>query len=339
MIFVCPDKFKGTLTAQQAAEAIEAGLRDAGVTAPARLCPMADGGDGTSDVLAPLLHAGECVAESHLHVGPACFAGVEPMLRSSHAFGEALRRALQSHSHVYAAIGGTACCDGGAGMLQALGMRAFAADGSEITQHLSPALLPRVARIDRTALPSGTRITMLSDVRASLVPDGSQPLSALDFAAQKGFTGADMPRLEAALRRWRDVACPLRSEVDGAAGGIGYALASVMGSAWRSGAVFVADRYGLRFAPGDLAISGEGRIDAQTGAGKVVSEIYTLTKAAACGFLAIGGSVCGRHAFTSLSVSRPGDSLPPTAEEAAARLRDAVKRFFSCTISKKVFTL
>lgn len=339
MIFVCPDKFKGTLTARQAAEAIEAGMREAGVTAPVRLCPMADGGDGTADVLAPLLPAGKCVVESHRHVGPECFAGVEPMLRSSYAFGEALRHELQHHDHVYAAIGGTACCDGGAGMLQALGMRAFASDGHEITQHLSPALLPRVDHIDCTALPSGARITVLSDVRASLVPDASEFLSALDFAAQKGFSEADMPRLEAALRRWSGVASPLRSEVDGAAGGIGYALASVMDCDHRPGAAFVADSYGLRFSADDLAISGEGRIDAQTGAGKVVSEIYTLTKAGVCSFLAIGGSVEGRHSFVTLSVSRPGEPVPPTAEEAAARLRDAVKRFFSCSISKKVFTL
>lgn len=339
MIFICPDKFKGTLTARQAAEAIEAGLRDAGVTAPARLCPMADGGDGTAEVLAPLLPDGECVAESRLHVGPECFRSIGPMLRSSHAFGTALRRALESHSHVYAAIGGTACCDGGAGMLQALGMRAFAADGSEITQPLSPALLPLVARIDCAGLPPGARITVLSDVRASLVPDGSQPLSALDFAAQKGFTDADMPRLEAALRLWRSVASPLRSEADGAAGGIGYALASVMGCGHRSGAAFAADSYGLQFAPADLVISGEGRIDAQTGAGKVVGEMHARARAAGCGFLAIGGSVCGRHPFATLSVSRPGDSVPSTPAEAARRLRAAVRYFFSCTISKKTLTL
>lgn len=323
MIVICSDKFKGTLTARQAAEAIAAGLRDAGVTAPLRLCPMADGGDGTAEVLAPLLPHGECVVESHRYAGPACFAGTDPMLRSSFAFGEALRHALAGHSHVYAAIGGTACCDGGAGMLQALGMRAYRADGSEITLPLSPRLLPEVARTDCRGLPAGGRITVLADVRASLVPDGTQPLSALDFAAQKGFTAADMPSLEAALRRWREVAPARSSAVDGAAGGIGYALAAVAGCRHCSGAAFVADSYGLSFAPADTVITGEGRIDAQTGGGKVVAEMHARALAAGCRFTAIGGSVDGTHPFRAVAVDAPGTPPPQTQAEAAARLRRA----------------
>lgn len=182
MIIIAPDKFKGTLSASQAAEAIARGIRDAGYSGRILQCPMADGGDGTAGVLTPLLSAESHVVESHLHIGPECFGALPPMKRSSYAFGHAIAVALQNHTHVYAAIGGTACCDGGAGMLQALGMHALHADGSIMTEPLTPDTLPSVTRVDCSALAGiGQRITVLADVRASLVPDPASRLSALDF--------------------------------------------------------------------------------------------------------------------------------------------------------------
>jgi len=330
MIIIATDKFKGTLSATEACSAIACGLRDAGISDSIRQCPMADGGDGTADVLAALLPHGHSVVESHLHIGPDCFLGVEPMCRSSLAFGKALAEALRSNSHVYATIGGTACCDGGAGMLQALGMKAYRPDGSEITVPLSPRLLPEIAATDLSCLPDSKRITVLSDVYASLTPDGQHTLSALDFAGQKGFASYDMHGLTEALIHWQNiVAGGRRSEIDGAGGGIGFALAAVLGSRAIAGAAFVADLYDMPFAGAGLVISGEGRIDTQTGAGKAVSEI--AARAAACGtpFLAIGGSVHGRHPYPTLPVDAHGTPPPATTAEAYARLRRATAAYFT----------
>ncbi|MDE6160760.1 MAG: glycerate kinase, partial [Muribaculaceae bacterium] len=248
MIVIAPDKFKGTLSAAQAADAIAGGLRDAGIADTLRLYPMADGGDGTAAVLAGLLPGGTCMVETHQHIGPACFR-CEPAARSSFALGVEIGRALERGGRVLVGIGGTACCDGGAGMLQALGLRAFRADGSEITEPLSPATLMQVASVDASALPRGARIIALSDVRASLAPSPDSALSALDFAHQKGFAETYMPQLAGALRHWHDIAAPGRSSpVDGAGGGVGFALVSVLGAEARSGARFVADAYGMPVA-------------------------------------------------------------------------------------------
>lgn len=326
MIIIAPDKFKGTLSASQAAEAIARGIRDAGYSGRILQCPMADGGDGTAGVLTPLLSAESHVVESHLHIGPECFGALPPMKRSSYAFGHAIAVALQNHTHVYAAIGGTACCDGGAGMLQALGMQALHADGSIMTEPLTPYTLPSVARVDCSALAGiGQRITVLADVRASLVPDPASRLSALDFCVQKGFSEADMHVLSGALKHWLDVASPMTSNaVDGAGGGAGFALASMLCSEVCAGAHFVADCYDMPLQDAQLVVSGEGCIDAQTGSGKVVAEMARRAAEACVPFLAIGGCVRGEHAFPTLAVDSPGTRPPATAEEAAFRLQRAV---------------
>lgn len=324
MIIIAPDKFKGTLTAAQAAEAIAQGLRDAGVAERLLLCPMADGGDGTADVLRTLLPAGECVVESHACIGPQCFGSLPPHARSSHAFGEALREALSAHSHVYAAIGGTACCDGGAGLLQALGARFFNNSGQEITAAITPQILPEVARADFSRLVGkGRRITVLSDVRASLVPAGAG-LSALDFALQKGFTADELPHLQDVLAAWHRLAAPqCSSPVDGAGGGTGFALASVLGARYVAGADFVLDCYRMPFAEARLVITGEGCIDRQTDSGKVVAAVVARATAAGTAVMAIGGKVLGKHPFPTIATMAAGDTPPASPAEAFRRLRNA----------------
>ena len=328
MIIIAPDKFKGTLTAPQAAKAISYGLRDAGVADRLLLYPMADGGDGTAAVLSEILKEDARVVETHRCIGPQCFA-CDAAERSSYELGAEIKRALSCNDRVLVGIGGTACCDGGAGMLQALGLRAFRADGSEIAEHLTPDLLMHVAAVDISALPRGASITALSDVRASLTPTPDFALSALDFALQKGFTVDYLPQLAGALAHWHSVVAPgLSSLVDGAGGGVGFALATVLGAEVRSGAAFVADAYDMPLAGARLVISGEGRIDAQSGAGKVVDEMARRAYAAGTEFLAIGGSVAGTHPFPTLAVDAPDIPQPYSPAEAAARLRRAVAAHF-----------
>ncbi len=329
MIIIAPDKFKGTMDARQAVEAIAYGLRDAGVDDRLLFCPMADGGDGTASVLAGLLPGSCTVVESHAHIGPGCFGTLPAADRSSHAFGTALGRALRGGGEVLAGIGGTACCDGGAGMLQALGMKAFAADGGEITAPLTPRLLPAVASVDLSGLPCAEGLTAISDVCASLVPEAGSDLSALDFTQQKGFAADELPMLERALRHWRGVASRgLSSAIDGAGGGIGFALATVLGAKVCSGADYVLDLYRMPLKDARLVITGEGRIDAQTGGGKVVAAVAARAEAAGTPVLAIAGRIDGPQRFPTLAIDPPGTALPASAAEAMARLRRAVAAAF-----------
>ncbi len=326
MIIIAPDKFKGTLSAIQAARAIAGGLKAAGADEPMMLCPMADGGDGTAEVLEPMLRGTGSVVESHRCVGPQCFGDTPPQERSSFALGLALREAAERGGTVYAAIGGTACCDGGAGMLQALGMRAFDACGHEITLPLCPQLLPRLARVDFSGIcVSPGTITALSDVRAALVPEPGA-LSALDFARQKGFSASALPELEHSLAHWQRIASRRTSAVDGAGGGIGFALASVLGADFHSGADFILDRYALPFGKARLVVTGEGCIDGQTGGGKVVDAVVRRARAAGVPVLAIGGKVCGSHPFPTLACSAPEEAVPATAAEATRRIVRALAR-------------
>lgn len=332
MIIIAPDKFKGTLTAAEAADAIACGLRLAGVEDELRLCPMADGGDGTSDVLAGHVPEGVAIVESHMHIGPKSFGSAPPMQRSSHAFGAAIAAELARGKQVLAAIGGTACCDGGAGMLQALGLRAFDASGYEIRRALTPELLPKIASVDISTLASGCRIIALSDVHASLVP-GGQSLSALDFARQKGFSEAELPLLADALRHWHAVTDNRISAIDGAGGGAGYALAAMMGAEMRRGADFVLGCLAPDFAAARLVITGEGCIDAQTGGGKVVATVVHHARYAGVPVLAIGGRVEGQHPFPTLAVESTGAAVPSSRKEATERLCRTVAGYFAnrCT--------
>lgn len=331
MIVIASDKFKGTLTAEEACRAIADGLALAGVAREElRLMPMADGGDGTAAILGSLTGNSVSVIESHQIIGPQCFGSMPAMERSSYPLGEAVGR-CGDKDRVIMAVGGTATCDGGAGMLQALGMRAYGADGQLIERPLTPRLLAEVVEVDFSQMMLTDGLLALSDVKASLVPDGQEELSALDFARQKGFGEEDIQELERNLMHWRQVVETAgfgrTSIIDGAGGGIGYALGAVLGARIEPGAKFVADAYGRNYLDGArLVISGEGCIDAQTGAGKVVAEMACRARERDIAFIAIGGRVKGAHPFPTLAVDGPDTLCPLTTHEAYERLKSAALR-------------
>ena len=327
MIIIAPDKFKGTLSAAEAAAAIAEGLREGGLKDEMLIRPMADGGDDTAAVLKPLLGKGEAVVESHEYAGPQCFAGIPAWKRSSRRLGNAITEALKIHTHIYIGVGGTATCDGGAGLLQGMGMKAYRADGSEIVDDLTPERLREVARVDLNGLPDSGRITVLTDVEASLVPTDGINLSALDFAVQKGFEAERAGELEGALRHFAKIASGNRSSVaDGAGGGIGFALCAVAGARCRKGAEFIADLYELPFSDARLVVSGEGCIDNQTGGGKVVAEIARRTRLSGRPFVAFGGRVRGHQPFPVIATCGPDDPVPHAGMEAAEALKNAARK-------------
>ncbi len=315
-ILIAPDKFKGTLTAAEAAETIAAGIRRAAVLQPSSLrllCrPMADGGDGTLDIIAeaagmtsitaPALDAAfgkieaayaisrdgtrACI-EAARTIGLAMLAPErrDPMLTSSFGLGmliaDAARRGCEE---ITVTVGGSATSDCGAGMLSALGWRFRDRAGHPVPRP-DGGDLTRIASAERPAgaLPADKcRFTVLCDVDNPLLgPHGA----AHTFAPQKGADEAAVQRLEQGAEHFAALsggAPAPGAPRTGAAGGIAWALARFCGAELLSGAEHVSGLYGLGelIAGADLVITGEGRFDAQSLDGKVVGHIASLARGA-----------------------------------------------------------
>lgn len=327
---VCaPNAFKGSLSAIDAAAAMALGVADAGAEAVA--VPVADGGDGTLDVLlasdpAPrvlTVHTygplgGPATARlGLLSVGrPATSTAVvemaeasglrllraeqlDPLRASSRGTGGLIRVALgQGATRVIVGVGGSASTDGGAGILQALGARLLDADGHDLRP--GGAALRDLAAIDWDGLEPRVRQVQMEvavDVRNPLLgPDGA----AAVFAPQKGATAEDVAVLEDGLARLAAVAAVTERRGDelaesagaGAAGGAAFGLACA-GAHLVAGAPLVCDLVHLdaALANADLVLTGEGRLDAQTAMGKAPAEVARRSAHAGLPCIAIAGAV------------------------------------------------
>ncbi len=317
-IVIAPDSFKGTLTADQAAEAIASGAARALPGAETVLRPVADGGEGT---VAAALRAGWS-ARSERVAGPdgapvtatfalrdrtavvelATAAGIgqltrpAPMTASTRGVGELIRAALDvGVDRIMLAIGGSATTDGGAGMLQALGARLLDRGGVDV-----PPGGRGLGRLDRIEM--GGLDRRLSDVEVVVASDVDHPLTgpegaAATFAPQKGATAEDVAELEDALVRFaavvaRDVGLDVSVlRGGGGAGGTAAGAVGVLGARIVSGAALVCDLVGLDDAlrGADLAVTGEGSLDGQTLHGKAPHEVAGRASAAGVPCIALGG--------------------------------------------------
>lgn len=272
MILIAPDKYKGTLSAFEAARIIASAC-----ARPFLLAPMADGGEGTACVLCRgdewMSHGkafintrtAEAVIDSSAVIG---LQGVDLrthniLTASSAPLGREVRRLLDyGCTKVKIGIGGTCTCDGGAGFLEALGDYAACKD----------------------------RLLGLSDVQVPLLAPAGRP-SALMFAPQKGATDEMLYLLADKLARVEGKYGPGHSPYDGAGGGLGYALASVIGCEVVSGAAYVLDSYGIDWGKIDLVVTGEGRYDSQTLRGKVVQAVRSHARSRGIPVVVLAGSV------------------------------------------------
>lgn len=338
MIVIAPDKFRGTLTARQAAVTIADALRRRGVKSPIFLYPMADGGEGTGEAMAAgagvevssgirRLTTGDYVVTSADVIGHVSFADdSDPLRRSSAALGRAIADILnedRSDSRIYVGVGGTATVDCGAGLLYALGARFVMKDGSRRESAPTVYEFSGIESVDFSGVDIDMlrrRVVTLCDVRASLLPDGDG-LSMLSFARQKGVDDEHMPVLREAARCFkRAVGCG-DGIYDGAGGGTGFALANVLGCESCDGARMILDRLPVARADIECLITGEGCIDAQTGGGKVVAAVFELASELNVPAYAFGGCVedpvDDRRIFSTM---RPGEEPPASSEEARLRL-------------------
>ncbi|TDV17283.1 glycerate kinase [Paraburkholderia caballeronis] len=299
VVVIAPDSFKGSLNAEQVADAIAAGIRRARADAQTRICPMADGGEGTLDAMLSgggrrrsltvrgaagptldaatgLLDDGSAIIETAEIVGITDSVGmaVPVTARSTRGMGEAIRALLDDGvRRFYVALGGSSTNDGGAGLLAGLGMQLY--DAQDAPLEPTPESLARVARVDVSALDA--RLAQASFVAMSDVDNpltGEHGATAV-FGPQKGVSADQVAAIDAALARFADLleAALQRRERDqpgaGAAGGLGFAL-RMLGASFEPGAEVVARQIGLDEAlrGADWLITGEGRSDVQTLHGK-----------------------------------------------------------------------
>ncbi len=322
VIVVAPDSFKGSLSAQEAADAVVKGILLALPSCTVHSFPMGDGGEGTmaallsrggSRITVPardaagnmgsatvgLLADGSAIVEVAEIVGitdASCMA-IPVEQRTSLGVGDALKTLLDKGvKKICVALGGSSTNDGGAGLLVALGIELFDAAGKALSP--TPAALANVARVDLSKLDrrlAEVELIVMSDVDNPLT--GAQGATAT-FGPQKGVTPALIDKLDANLAHYADHLEPaFKRSVrnypgSGAAGGLGFAL-KILGAEIRSGAEVVADTLGVNeaIAKADWVITGEGRSDEQTLHGKAPFVICRRARAYGVSTTLLSGAV------------------------------------------------
>ncbi len=325
-ILVAPDKFRGTLTAAQAAAAISAGWRRARPEDTIEAVPLADGGEGTMDALVAALGGDRRsarvsgplgdpvdatfglvpvdggrlgIVEMALASGLALVSeGRRDALRAStRGTGELMLAAVRSGAtDILVCLGGSATTDGGAGAAQALGVGLLDAEGRAIGS--GGAGLLGLARIDVSGLEAIVR-----RVRIQAACDVDSPLTgplgaARTFGPQKGAGADEVLLLDRALAHLaavvhRDLGIDVRTMPGaGAAGGLGAGLAAFFGARLRPGVDLVMEAVGFaqRLQTCDVVITGEGALDASSWRGKVPAGVLAGARTAGARLIVL----CGR---------------------------------------------
>jgi glycerate 2-kinase len=324
-VIVAPDSFKGSMTAMEAASAIEEGAKRAHPGIKTVLMPMADGGEGTMTCLVQttdghyekvsvngplgntvnatfgcLGHSSTCVIEMAEASGIALVdkSNLNPMEASTYGTGQLIREALdQGYRHFILAIGGSATNDGGTGMLHALGVTFYDSTGSEITP--AGKKLIDIKKIDVSDFdPRIQESTFLiaSDVQNPLLgPTGATYV----FGPQKGATPVMLKELEKGMENWADrvyeqTGIHLHDHPGaGAAGGIGGAFLSFFPAKMERGidVVIEATQFKESLESASLVLTGEGQVDYQTASGKTPMGVAQVAKEKGVPTIVFAGSV------------------------------------------------
>ena len=326
-VLIAPDKFKGTLSARAAADAMARGWRQARPADQVVPFPISDGGDGFGDLVGASLGARtetvrtvdaahqSCAAEwwwepksstaileaarvnglarlpaGRYHPFELDTFGLGAVLTSAHEMGA--RRCLVG-------IGGSATNDGGFGMARSLGWAFFDERGAVIQRWTELHSLSRCQPPPTTAWPKEMLIAV--DVQNPLLgPSGCSRV----YGPQKGLREEDFDLAERCLARLAEVMecqwhCSAANEPGaGAAGGLGFGLRSFLGARLAPGFGLFADYTGLkeRLSGADLVVTGEGAIDGSTFMGKGVGELAALCRQTKRPCLGLGGAVLDRAA-------------------------------------------
>jgi glycerate kinase len=331
-VVIAPDSFKGTLSAADAAAALAAGWRTVRPGDELVLRPMADGGEGTLDAFASavpgarrmpvrvrgpvsdqveahwlLLPDGTGVVELAASSGLTLLDRPAPLDAHTAGFGEAIAAALDAGvTRLLLALGGSSSTDGGVGALAVLGGRFTDASGRPIRLgNRGLGTLRRVGLAGIRPLPPGGA-TILGDVTNPLLGEFG---AAAVFGPQKGADAAMLAVLDENLARLvRAMPESVRGLATvpgaGAAGGTGFGLLA-WGATMGAGAALVAAAVGLDAAlrGADLLITGEGRFDGQSEAGKVPTEVAALARGTGVPTALVAGAITAEPRGFAASVA------------------------------------
>ncbi|MGE6553812.1 glycerate kinase [Exiguobacterium artemiae] len=348
--FIGIDSFKGCISSSDAARAIKTGILHADPDATIDWSPVADGGEGTIDVLsangfekiiAPTIDlAGRPIEVSYAQkdriavVEVAMICGLHLKRPEDDAFslhtrgvGRLVRQVLATDaSDIFLALGSTATTDGGLGFLAELGADLLTQTGRPISWQTNPLMETKQLRLPKT----GMSLHVLADVTASYA--GEQGAACV-FGPQKGLNASEIAVLDGRLT---EIGRRLQIEHikgAGAAGGLGGA-AYALGASIESGASFILRMIHAkeRIERADYVWTGEGRVDRQTAMGKLPSQVSALADRAGIPCILLAGEVTERleQAWICEAIHDPDEvkTLDPfvTKQRLARRAEQIVRR-------------
>jgi glycerate kinase len=352
-ILIAPDKFKGSLTAKEVCSAVARGLRQLNENIIIDTAPMADGGEGTCDLLTDLARGSYVQKQVHdplfrpvsaryglsgngdtAFIEMAAASGLmllkdderNPLLTTTLGTGELISDALfRKVRRVVLGLGGSATVDGGMGMATALGYRFGDADGTELKPAGENLIHIRHIQADQAERLNNIEVIALCDVTNALFgPDGA----AFVYGPQKGADASAIALLDAGLRNFnRMVKKYLSASAEfpgaGAAGGLGAGAKVFLRASIEKGIDYIVRTTALeeKIRKADIVITGEGKIDDQTFSGKVVSEVTKLSVRAGKPVVAL----CGKSDLTEAQVSAQGVSRLITLVDASTSAQSAMK--------------
>lgn len=324
-ILIAPNAFKNSITAQAAATAIEKGLQQSKLLCTTACFPIADGGDGTAALIIQKLRGDYVTMDVHDPLGrliKASFGLVDsgktaviemadacglrllkrdelnPLKATSYGSGEMIKKALDlGVSTILIAMGGSATVDGGTGILKALGINFFGADGRLLDN--MPESLPYLERIDSSSMDTrlqNTRLVVLCDVDNVLL--GPQGAAAV-FGPQKGAGSEDVKTLDAGLSRFNDVTLQqldinmAATRYGGTAGGASAGVYAWLNARLVNGIDYFMEltHFDEALRKSDLVITGEGSIDEQTLQGKGPFGVACRAKAKGIPVIGLAGKI------------------------------------------------
>ena len=323
-ILIAPDTFKGSLSSIEAGEIIKSGVKKIFPSAKTILFPLADGGEGTLDVIEKVIGGerkrvsvsdplGRKIKAEYLKKGENCFvemakaAGLtllkekerDPLKTTTFGVGQIIKKAIEDGcKRIYLGVGGSATNDGGIGALTALGIKFFRKDGSLIYPGTGKDLI-EIVKVDTSELHKNTvkcKFIILSDVKNPLY--GKKGASYI-YAKQKG---ADEKTVEFLDRGLKNYACVIEKftgkkvskiEGAGAAGGISAGFLAFLNAEIKSGAetILKMGNFKEKIKKADLLITGEGKIDKQTFYGKTLQILFNLAEKYRIPTIALCGTV------------------------------------------------